>query len=143
MEHKDLIPVTYQITLSLPEKSNLIRWGDIVRYFLSLYAEQLCQKKGVYIGHIKAIYPGAENSFIKVNIYKCEIPAGVVIKGQTETDSMEITVNSLVYGASEKDSLAAVQYVSKVLQKEFMVKTEYVLKKSHKEAKHYGHSHHK
>lgn len=141
MDHKDLIPVTVQVTFLLPEKASIQRWGDIIRYYLTKYSEYLCNKKSVYIGHIKAFYSGTKNSFIKVNIFKREIPADILVKGYADVDNITLTVNSLVYGVTEEETVAALQYVSEEIEKQFMIRSNYVLKKPILDSKHCDHSH--
>jgi hypothetical protein len=143
MEHKDLNPVTFQAVFKLPEKTNLVRWGDILRYYLTMYSEKISKNKGVFIGHIKAFYLGVEGSYIKVNIYKQDIPADLTINGQEELSCIMVTVNSLVYGVTEEDTTTALDYVTDKLRSQFMVQSEYYVKKSeHTDVMHCGHHHH-
>jgi hypothetical protein len=143
MDHKDLKPVTFQTTLELPEKINLDCWGNILRDYLTMYSIEISKKPGAFIGHIKAFYSGHGESFIKINIYKPDIPADLLIKGEEELSRIMITVNSLVYGVTQEETVTAIDCVTGKLKDKYLVETEYYIKQSgDNNATHCGHHHH-
>jgi len=105
VHQNQFIPVTFLLKLSLPEETNLERWGKITALVLESYAKTLTKGEGVYIGHIKALFEGDGSDYIKLSIYKEDIPVGVEISGQNNYSTVQLTVNSIVCGVDEEMSL--------------------------------------
>ncbi len=134
-------PVTFQIQLSLPENSVIQRWGDILNYYFSLYAKELCNRPDVYIGHIKAIAILQDQEYIRYSKFKLDIAADLLIKGQSLYKTIAITVNSLVYGVTEEDSLRTMKYVAEKLEREFLLETTFIMERSGRTPHQNKHSH--
>ena len=131
-------PVTFSIRLILSDKTAVKRWADIVGYYLSQYAGELCQGPKVYIGHIKALAIISEKEHIKFSKFKCDIPAEVVSAGESSYETISLNLNSLVYGVTEEAAVKALDRVSEKMKKEFLLESIFKLEK----AAHGRHEHH-
>lgn len=138
MHQEHFQPVTFSIRLILADKAAVKRWADMVGYYLSQYAGELCQGPKVYIGHIKAIAVLSEKEYIKFSKFKCDIPAEVVSAGESSYETLSLTLNSLVYGVTEEDAVKALGRISEKMKKEFLLESTFKLEK----AAHGRHEHH-
>lgn len=143
MHRRDLQPITFIIKLNLSEKSSIARWGEIINYYLEFYAKKLCENQNVYIGHIKALSIPKEKEYIKYSKFKEDIPAQISVMGESFYDSISLTVNSLVYGVTEKNSINALELVANKMIREFLIETKFTIGKSDKNHEHPHHYHSK
>lgn len=111
MYQNKFVPVTLVLRLSLPEDTNLDRWCDITAFILEAYAKALTKEEGVYIGHIKALFEGAGSDYIKLSIFKEDIPVGTEVLGSNKYKEINLLVNSIVYGVDEEVSVNALRKV--------------------------------
>lgn len=130
--------VSLKIQISLPEKTNIKRWAEILKYFMSSYAKIITKNQKVYIGHIKAISIIDKDNYIKLSIYKHDISAEVDMKGDAYFDNMMVTINSFVYGVDYGETISAFKQISRMVEKEFLLHITIS-----EETKHHEHDHSK
>lgn len=141
MYQNEFIPVTFVLKLKLPDLANLKRWTDITSYFIDKYVQEISKHKDVYIGHIKAIFTGNETDYIKLSIYKKDIPINSEYLGDGEYREIELIINSIVHGVDEETSFRTLNQKCEECRKQFMIEYKVKLEKHSDHGQHDSHYH--
>lgn len=123
MYQSEFHPVSFVVDLSAPDKIQIDRWAQILDYYISAYSKEITKKKNAYIGHIKAISIINKNDYIKLSIYKKDIPAAIDKKGESKISNICVSINSFVYRVNYEETIKIFQNVSNVMEKQFLIKT--------------------
>lgn len=79
------------------------KWENALLYFMTIVTELTAKEEGGIIGHIKMVAELDENSFIKLNAVRSDLPVEIKRFGNAKgAPSTQISFNSLVYHISEK-----------------------------------------
>ncbi|WP_195683270.1 hypothetical protein [Alkalibacter mobilis] len=103
------------ISLEKTTREELANWSELLEQIFNCYANQVCDSNKCHIGHIKAIFTGVGKDFIKVNIYKRELPADVVYDGVNSYQRIDIIVNSIINNISSETSVKVIEKCSKAI----------------------------
>lgn len=145
MYQNEFKPTTFILKMSLSEETQLERWCDIAGFVLETYAKALTETDGVYIGHIKALFQGVADDYIKLSIYKEDIPVGIEVFGSSKYREISFIINSIVYGVDEGLSLQTLKQVF-VGYQNFLINYEITLIDKHDHDHNHGceldHHHH-
>lgn len=114
-------PVSFKIQISLIEKTSIEHWAEILKYLLTIYAKSITKKEKAYIGHIKAISIIDKDNYIKLSIYKSDIPAEVDKKGDACINNLIVSINSFVYGVDYEETKTVFNNICKAIKKEFLL----------------------
>ena len=107
MHQTEFKPETFKLKIVASESIDIRRWSDILAFIVTEYAKLLTAQKGVYIGHIKALFEGVGQEYIKLSIYKEDIPVDIEFVGDSHYKELDLIINSIVYGVEQTLSLNA------------------------------------
>ncbi|NTW71520.1 MAG: hypothetical protein HGA49_04685 [Eubacteriaceae bacterium] len=136
MYQNEFNPVTFILKLKLPEFTYLNRWTDITSYIIEKYAQELAMESEVYIGHIKAIFIGNEKDYIKLSIYKKDIPVNSEYSGEGEYQEIELIINSIVHGVDAETSIKILEKICQECKKQFLIDYDIKLEEHNSHGQH-------
>lgn len=121
MYQNEFNPVTFILKLKLTDYAYLRRWADITGYVIEKYSQELAMAKEVYIGHIKAIFIGSEKDYIRLSVYKKDIPVNSEYAGEGEYQEIELIINSIVHGVDIETSIRTLEKICLECKKQFLI----------------------
>ncbi|WP_041225777.1 MULTISPECIES: hypothetical protein [unclassified Dehalobacter] len=141
MYQNEFNPITFILELKLPDPTIVKRWTDITSYIIEKYAQELSKNDDVFIGHIKAIFTGGEKDYIKLSIYRKDIPVNSECSGDGTYNEIKLIINSIVHNVDEETSIRTLDQICDKCRKQFLIGYDVKLE-SHKEHSQYnGHVH--
>ncbi|MFZ7121121.1 MAG: hypothetical protein ACOWWH_09245 [Eubacteriaceae bacterium] len=121
MYQSEFNPVSFEIQISLIDETSIGRWAEILKYFMTIYAKSISKKEKSYIGHIKAISIIDNDNYIKLSIYRSDIPAELDKNGNSSTKTLIVSINSFVYGVDYNETITTFKEICKKMKKEFLL----------------------